>query len=148
MIASAATATIDFITSRFVLVKGDSMVPTLRDGQRKRISRWAYRSNDPRRWDIVLFEHPRQPGFWEVKRVVGLPGEAVQLKRGALIVNSVLIPDLFYQQDSSPAEYRWKLRSYEYIVIGDNRNRSSDSRTFGPVKRSAILGKAILKPLR
>ena len=107
------------------------MHPTLRHGQRVRVSRLAYLSTNPQRWDIVFFEHPERDGFWEVKRVVGLPNEDVRLESNHLFIDDVEIQDSFASQHVHHANQRWQLKYDEYFLLGDNRMHSTDSRKFG-----------------
>ena len=111
----------------------DSWVISLRAGFRRR---------EPQRFDVVRLEDPRTEGHQIMKRIVGLPGEEVALKPGELFVNGEVVEDLFaYCPDSSAGKHEWWLRDDEYVVLGDNRSASTDSRKFGPVKRSSIRGR-------
>ena len=137
---------LDRLTSKWVLIIGHSMHPTLRDRQRVRVSRRAFKRSEPARWDIVLFEHPERERFWETKRIVGLPGEDVRLLAGRLQIDGVEIDDPFIYGGQPRMDRTWALRDDEYMVMGDNRRRSTDSRAFGPVPRRNILGKVIVDP--
>ena len=137
---------LDRLTSKWVLIVGHSMHPVLRDRQRVRVSRRAFKHSKPARWDIVLFEHPERERFWETKRIVGLPGEDVQLIDGRLQIDGVETEDPFIYGGQPRMDRTWALREDEYVVMGDNRKRSTDSRTFGPVPRGNILGKVIVDP--
>ncbi len=136
---------LDRLTSKWVLIVGHSMHPALRDRQRVRVSRRAFKRSEPARWDIVLFEHPERERFWETKRIVALPGEHVRLIAGRLQIGGVEIDDPFIYSSQPQMDRTWVLREDEYIVMGDNRGRSTDSRTFGPVPRRNILGKVIIE---
>ena len=134
---------LDRLTSKWVLIVGHSMHPTLTDRERVRVSRRAYRRSEPARWDIVMFEHPERDGFWETKRIVGLPGEYVRLVAGRLEIDGAEVKEPFIYGHQPRMDRTWGLRDDEYIVMGDNRRRSTDSRTFGPVPRRNILGKVV-----
>ncbi len=136
---------VDRLTSKWVLVVGHSMHPTLHDGQRVRVSRRAYRVGEPERWDVVLFEHPERERFWETKRVVGLPREAVRLHGGRLFIDAREIEEPFVEGNQPRINRIWELQADEYILLGDNRRRSTDSREFGPVPRRNIAGRVVLE---
>ena len=135
---------LDRLTSKWVLIVGHSMHPALRDRQRVRVSRRTFKRSAPARWDIVLFEHPERERFWETKRIVGLPGEYVRLMAGRLQIDGVDIDEPFIYGGQPRMDRTWALRDDEYVVMGDNRRRSTDSRTFGPVPRRNILGKVMV----
>ena len=135
---------LDRLTSKWVLIVGHSMHPALRDRQRVRVSRRAFKRSAPARWDIVLFEHPERERFWETKRIIGLPGEYVRLIAGRLQIDGVDIDEPFIYGGQPRMDRTWALRDDEYVVMGDNRRRSTDSRTFGSVPRRNILGKVMV----
>ncbi len=120
------------------------MMPTLQDGSIVRVSRKAYWECEPARWEVVLFLHPGKRRFWELKRVVALPRERVDMKRDRLIVDGEEIEDPFSRIISVELSRSWHLSEDEYLVFGDNRHASTDSRNFGPIKRSSIHGRAVL----
>ena len=97
----------------------------------------------PRRFDLVLIEHPNRAGFWEVKRVVGLPGEHIEIVDGVLIVDGAGVQDVVAVRDAS--SYEWQLGEGQYAVLGDNRLQSTDSRAFGPVQARHIAGRVVLR---
>ena len=137
-------AVVEHLTSKWVIVEGHSMHPTLRDGQRVRVSRRAYRIALPQRWDVAFFEHPRQDRFWETKRVIGLPGESVVMENGRLYVDGIEIGEPFIFGVQPRVNRQWQLQENEYILFGDNRRRSTDSREFGPVPRDRIAGRVVV----
>jgi signal peptidase I len=115
------------------------MEPTISDDSWIISLRAGFRRREPRRFDVVRFQDPRTLDHWIVKRIVGLPGEEVALKADELFVNDELVEDFFaYCPDPSADKSEWWLKDDEYVVLGDNRSASTDSRKFGPVKRSSI----------
>ncbi len=124
------------------------MHPTIVEGRWVRVSRLAYRGARPERGDIVLFSHPQRARFMEVKRVYGLPGESVEIRTGTLIVDGAGVDDPFRAYAPRRTDRYWQLRDDEYVVLGDNRNYSTDSRSFGPVSGQRIIGKVILRQER
>ena len=130
---------------------GDSMSPTLSNGQEIYINRIVYHFRSPRRNDVIVFTPPsNERSHYYVKRVIALPGETIQIKGGRIYINGKLydedrdIYDLI--EDPGIAEEEIVLGKDEYFVLGDNRNNSEDSRSanIGPVKRSMIFGRAWL----
>lgn len=143
MLGSLFERALSLACSKWVKVRGDSMHPTLSDGAWVRVDRRAYLSLAPRRFDVVLIEHPQRAGFWEIKRVVGMPGERVELIGGVLMVDRVEVQDVVATPD--PQSYEWQLRDDEYVVLGDNRRQSTDSREFGAVDARRIVGRVVLR---
>ena len=130
---------IDLLSRQRIKVKGESMAPTLRDGQWVVVSRRAYARRPPSRFDVVRFIDPRRPGSWSVKRIVGLPSELVEL-RGSELVTIRRTTDEPNAAPGNGADYSWMPGPGEYVVLGDNRRGSTDSREYGPIGFSAITG--------
>ena len=129
-------------------VIGVSMEPGLYNGQEILINHFLYKIVSPKRGDVIVFlPNGNQNTHYYVKRVVGLPGETVQIKDERLYINGVLAEeDEGYDKmaDAGVTENEITLGSDEYFVLGDNRNNSEDSRSgnIGPIKRDNIIGKA------
>lgn len=124
----------------YVRVEGDAMAPTLVDGDRASITRAV----DPlTRGDIVVFEHPRDRSRMFLKRIVGLPGEQIEITdRGVMIDGRPL--EEAYVLAANRSKSHWgptTVQDGEYFVLGDNRRNSSDSRHFGAVRRELIRSK-------
>lgn len=132
-------------------VKGNSMYPNFHDGERLLTDKVSYRFNQPRRGDIIVFRAPPDRVKDFIKRIIALPGETVSVKEGQVFVNGNAL-DEFYLSKTINTEVgaflsedrEYTLGNNEYIVMGDNRDHSSDSRSWGPVKRDEIVGKAWL----
>jgi signal peptidase I len=128
-----------------VRVEGTSMMPGLRDQERIFINKYAYRLGSIERGDVVVFRYPGDPSKNYIKRIVGEPGDRIEIVRGAVIVNGSRLAEPYvpkkYQDDRSMSEVTVPAGSY--FVLGDHRNLSSDSRDFGTVERDAIFGKAV-----
>lgn len=129
-------------------VIGDSMEPALHNGQEILMNRILYRISRPDRGDVVVFlPNGNQNSHLYVKRVVGLPGETVQIKEGSVYIDGVLLEESeLFDKISDPgiAQNEILLESDEYFVLGDNRNSSEDSRSgnIGAVRKDSIIGKA------
>ena len=137
---------IAFVAQAF-RVQGTSMQPLLADGERIVVNKFVYRFHPIERGDVVVFWYPREPQISFIKRVVGLPGDVVELRRGALFVNSQRIGEgylasQFRDADNYPAT---EVKKGYYFVLGDHRNSSNDSRTWGDVPEKYIYGKAVYR---
>lgn len=133
---------INTTTGRFQ-VRGSSMEPTLHDEQYLVISKLIYWIHPPERGDIIVFHPPNNPAEDYIKRVVGLPGEKVQVQNGEIWASGVPLEELYI---TNPGHYSgsWNLEEGEYFVLGDNRGNSSDSHTWGMLPLENIIGKAWL----
>lgn len=129
-------------------VIGDSMEPALYNGQEILMNRVLYRVSSPERGDVIVFlPNGNENSHYYVKRVVGLPGETIQIKDGSVYIDGVrLEEDEAFDEmiDAGIAQNEITLASDEYFVLGDNRNSSEDSRSgnIGAVKKETIIGKA------
>jgi signal peptidase I len=130
-----------------VKVEGMSMMPGLTDQERIFINKYEYKlsADAIRRGDLVVFHFPRDVSQSYIKRVVGLPGDSVEIDHGKVLVNGrsldePYVPDEYRDQLSLPKE---SVPPGHYFVLGDHRNSSSDSRMWGFVDRAEIYGKAV-----
>jgi signal peptidase I len=130
-----------------VKVEGTSMMPSLEDQERIFINKFIYRFGlgNVERGDLVVFWYPGDSSKSYIKRVIGLPGDRVEINEGEVRVNGVPL-----QEDYVPAHYRDRTSMREeivppehYFVLGDHRSSSNDSRSWGPVHRRHIYGKAV-----
>ena len=133
-------------------VKGASMEPNFEDGDYLLIDEISYRFNEPRRGDIVVFRYPENPSQFYIKRIIGLPGETVEIKNNKVIVyNSAaktgftLKEDYLSVSQQTFGDTTVRLNDNEYYVMGDNRLQSSDSRRWGPVPQNLITGRAFVR---
>ena len=119
------------------------MAPGFRDGDLAVVSVRAFRIRDPARFEVVLARNEAGARD-ELKRVVGLPGERVQIQDGGLLVDGVPVPEP-HLAGPMPDDWRfeWRPAPGEYVVLGDNRTASTDSRHYGPVSRDDIIGPVI-----
>jgi len=132
-----------------VRVLGQAMYPTLRDNQLVSFDTTAYRDRSPQRGDIVLFAPPNESSRLFIKRVIAIPGDRLLITNGAVSINGQVVsepylPESWTYANSWPADGQPVLvPASQYFVMGDNRNHSSDSRSFGFVSRDAIMGKLL-----
>ena len=130
-------------------VDGHSMEPTLSDGDNLIVDKLSYRFRDPERYDIIVFPYQHAENTYYIKRIIGLPGETVQVIDGYVYINGEKLDEHYgaeVMEDPGIAAEPIKLGDDEYFVLGDNRNNSEDSRhaSVGNVKRSYIEGKVWL----
>jgi signal peptidase I len=135
-------------------VKGASMEPNFHDSEYLIIDEISYRFTPPVRGQVIVFRYPLNPQEYFIKRVIGLPGEEVQIKDGSVTIFNSEHPEGFTIQEKylpadlttyNQSEAKVSVGSEEYFVLGDNRNASKDSRSFGPVNRSFITGKVLFR---
>ena len=134
-------------------VEGASMENTLHNGDNLIVDKLSYRFHDPERFDIIVFPFQFQDNTYYIKRIIGLPGETVQIMDdGSIYINGEKLEENYGMDVIKPetigrAAEPIELGDDEYFVMGDNRNNSSDSRTdmVGNIKRENIIGKAWLR---
>ncbi len=137
---------VNLATARAV-VEGKSMEPNFYTGQLVIVNRFAYYFNEPKRGDVIVLHNPQNPTQDDfIKRIVGLPGETVQIKEGRVYVNGALLNEPYIAQFcTAGCDGTWTLNSNEYFVLGDNRSNSHDSHAFGPLERELIVGQAWIR---
>lgn len=126
-------------------VDGISMEPALENGDKLIVDKMSYRFSEPERFDIVVF--PQKLGVYYVKRIIGLPGEKVQIIEGKIYIDDILLVENYGKEPIDPdytMELPVTLGEDQYFVLGDNRNHSVDSRdpSVGAVSKNYIVGKA------
>ena len=132
-------------------VQGSSMEPTLHNGDQLFVEKVSYRFSNPKRFDIVVFPYQYTKGTYYIKRIIGMPGETVQIdEAGRIYIDGEVMSEYYGKEvmtDPGLAGKGVTLAEDEYFVLGDNRNDSADSRfvSVGNVKRSQIIGKAWLR---
>ena len=151
LIVLTITASYFITTNVFVktAVAGVSMEPTLMEGQVVIVNKIEYYLKSPRRNDVIVYKQSnREHSYYEIKRVIGLPGETVKIKNGTIYINDEVLKEKVKTEtieNAGLAEEGIKLDDNEYFVLGDNRNDSEDSRfaSVGNVLKNEILGKAV-----
>jgi signal peptidase I len=124
-------------------VYGQSMEPNLHTDQRLVIEKISYRFHGPRRGDVVVIHDPSGGPELLIKRVVGLPGERVTVADGRVYIDSVPLDEPYLVQETQGSGRSWVVPPLHIFVMGDNRGASRDSRVFGPISLSQIVGHAV-----
>lgn len=137
-----------------VIVEGTSMLPVLHDGERLLVNKLIYYKWKSFSWghiergDVVVFWYPKDPDKSFVKRVIGLPGETVEVRNGVVYINGQRLHEKYIDPEYNQNMANFPLRKVEehyYFVMGDNRDNSSDSRYWGLVPEKYIYGKAFFR---
>jgi signal peptidase I len=152
LIALAIILPIRYFLMQPFFVRGQSMEPNYHDGDYLIVDEVSYRFREPERGEVVVFRFPANPRDYYIKRVIGLPGETIEIKAGRVKIYNALHPDGFILQESylrpsllTDGDIYLKLGDDDYFVLGDNRIASYDSRRWGTLKRKDIIGRVWLR---
>lgn len=133
-------------------VSGNSMLPTLENGDNLIVDKISYRFRDPERYDIIVFPYKYEEDTYYIKRIIGLPGDTVQVKEGKIYINGEILNESYGLEEieigkEGIARNPITLGEEEYFVMGDNRNNSSDSRdtSVGVLTRDDLIGRAWIR---
>lgn len=137
------------------IVWGQSMEPSFGSGDYLIVDEISYRFQEPQRGEVVVFRYPQMPSSRYIKRIIGLPGEKIEIKEGKIMIykngDSFFLDESNYLSpfvETSPKKWPFiseRLRDNEYFVLGDNRSSSSDSRVWGLLPRENIIGRVFLR---
>ena len=135
-----------FVMEAYWIPSG-SMIPTLEIGDRVLVNKFIYRFTEPKRGDIIVFRSVDNPDEDLIKRVVGLPGDTVAVRRGHLFLNGKRQKEPYLNKKLPDRSYyaKTKVPKGHVFVMGDNRGNSADSRVFGPLPKKNIEGEAFLR---
>lgn len=144
-----------YLVQPFV-VEGSSMEPNFHNGEYLLVDKLTYRFRAPRRGDVIVFHPPSAPNLNYIKRIIALPNEQIEIRNGEIFVNGAKLTESYIPEeetlvrDSQAANVAQKLGPEQYFVLGDNRSHSSDSREWGNMPRTNIIGRAwlIVFPIR
>jgi signal peptidase I len=157
VIALAIVIPIRLLVFQPFVVKGQSMEPNYHSADYLIIDEISYRLNAPHRGDVIVFKYPKNPSVKYIKRIIGLPGETVEIKNARILITditgktreldeSVYLPMSVIDSWNKNIDMKpLTLGSTEFFVLGDNRNYSSDSRIWGPVPFQNIVGKTLFR---
>jgi signal peptidase I len=136
-----------FFVIRFVIqsyhVEGVSMVPSLQDNEYVLVNKAIYLLHPPERGDVIVFHNPTNTSVDFIKRVIGVPGDTVQVDANHISINGVQLDEPYISSPATQVTNTWKISPGKYFVLGDNRPVSDDSRYWGCVPQSYIVGKAV-----
>lgn len=140
-----------FVAQPFV-VEGESMYPTFDSGDYLIVDQLSYRFNDPKRGDVVIFRYPNDEKVFYIKRIIGLPGETVHVEKGVTSVTKadgtrIELDESYVVSEDATYTLERTLGADQFFVMGDNRPKSSDSRTWGALPRHDLMGRAYIQLL-
>ncbi|MBU6231051.1 MAG: signal peptidase I [Patescibacteria group bacterium] len=156
IIALIISLPIRFFVAEPFIVNGASMDPTFSTGQFLIVDRLTYRFEPPKRDDVIVFEFPDNPSIYYIKRIIGLPGETVDIHNGIVTITTastspegatkiILSEPYVSPTHASHDDYHITLSPTQYFVMGDNRAQSSDSRAWGPLPADLIVGRPVVR---
>lgn len=132
-----------YLVVQVFVVKGASMDPNFADSELIIVNRINYYFSTPKRGDSIIFIFPGTKSDKYIKRIIGLPGETVLIQNNQIIINGQRLREDYIPPDfKTLGEINLKLKDDEFYVLGDNRELSNDSRIWGPLSRSQIIGRA------
>ena len=152
LIAILIVAPIRIFIAQPFIVSGASMEPSFGSSEYLIIDQLSFRFNEPKRGEVIIFKYPNDPSVFFIKRIVGTPGETVEMKDGKIFIKNEAFPDGLrieepYIKEETNDTFTVTLGESEYFVLGDNRKHSSDSRIWGVLERKFIVGKAFVRLL-
>ncbi len=140
-----------FVISPFI-VDGESMHPTFENLDYLVVDEIVYDFHAPARGDVIVFRYPNDPSLFYIKRIIGLPGETVSINKGVVTIttvggNKITLSEPYTVNEDATYTKNVTLSANDYFVMGDNRPNSSDSRVWGPLPKSDIVGRVDLRLL-
>lgn len=152
VLAGITIALVRYFLFKPFYVKGASMEPNFFDKEYLIIDELSYRLRTPQRGEVIVFKYPNNPKEYFLKRIIGLPGERIKVAEGRIMVynhqhpEGVVLDEPYLPRDlDTGGEIIKVLSADEYFVMGDNRQNSYDSRRFGPIDKSLIVGRAFFR---
>ncbi|HEY3342599.1 MAG TPA: signal peptidase I, partial [Anaerolineae bacterium] len=135
---------VTFLGTSVVLVAQPSMLPTYAPGDRLFVDKLLFHLTGVHRGDILIVHWPDAWDLWQVKRIVGMPGEQVQLLEGSALIDGKPLEETYLAPGTATEPMNsdnWQLGPQEYFVMGDNRESRGDSRAYGPISAAGIIGR-------
>lgn len=153
LISSAIIIPIRYFLIQPFYVKGASMEPNFYDHEYLIIDELSFRFREPERGEILVFRSPPDPSQFFIKRLIALPGETIEITDGVIKIyntehpNGLILEEDYLDQTSTTGKVKVTLGEDEYYVLGDNRNSSLDSRSFGTISADAVIGRVWVRGL-
>lgn len=143
--AALLAAFIMVFIARAFTVEGPSMMPTLHNGERLLVDKISYRFIEPSRGEIVVFQYPANPREHFIKRIIGVPGDTVEITEGRVYINGQVVEENYIMAPPRSGFAEAVVPDDHYFVLGDNRNNSEDSRDrrVGFVPENLLVGRAV-----
>ncbi len=151
LIAIAIVVPLRFFIAQPFVVSGYSMTPTFGPGEYLVIDEMTYRSSKPAAGDVVVLRYPLDPSIYLIKRVIAVPAETIKIQKGVITVynkinqKTIALTEPYKQEKNKNDMASTTLDGDEYFVMGDNRDASSDSRTWGPLQERFIIGRVAIR---
>lgn len=153
LISAAVVLPIRYFIAQPFIVRGASMEPNFEDREYLIVDEISYYMRPPKRGEAIIFRYPKDPSQFFIKRIIGLPGEKIQIENGKVMISSSAYPEGFALDESyldppgrlTRPDGTYALGADDYFVLGDNRDFSSDSRIWGPLKRKFMVGRAFFR---
>ena len=139
-----------FIAQPFI-VSGSSMETTFHNGDYLIVDQLTYHFNEPQRGDVVVFKYPNNPSTHFIKRIIGIPGDTITVQGQYVILSNetypegVILNEPYIEKQTPHGDKTFVVQDGEYVVFGDNRDASSDSRIWGTLPRENITGRALVR---
>ncbi|MFN7088202.1 MAG: signal peptidase I [Candidatus Paceibacteria bacterium] len=152
LISAAIILPIRYFLVQPFFVKGQSMEPTFYDGDYLIIDELSFRFREPQRGEVVVFRFPQQPSQFYIKRIIGLPGETIEILAGKINITTpsgekfLLSEPYLKNKEKTLGNLKITLEKNQYFVLGDNRDSSYDSRRWGPLPKDNIVGRVWIRP--
>ncbi len=148
-IAVAAVILVRTFVAQPFLVSGSSMEPTFKNGDYLLVDELTYHLRKPERGEVIVLKYPKDTSEYFIKRIIGLPGETVMIKNGVVTIvdkgRDIVLNEPYIDQKMLTSNFEETLGPGQYFVMGDNRNYSYDSRSWGPVPQNDIVGMVRLR---
>lgn len=154
VVVLAVFALIHLFVAQIHKVSGNSMIPTLRNGDYLITEKISYRFGNPRKGDIIVLKNPRDESQDFIKRIIATPGDTIKVEKNSVFINNQAVNEPYLPSNTLTRQGAFlredseiRVGANQYFVFGDNRSHSSDSREWGPVTREEIVGRAFFRYL-